>query len=161
METGQSSQLGQFVIYKKEKEDMTFFLGTRYMNWHCIVSREQKKYGERNCKKGIPIHSLIDSAIRHLSCYLRGMDDEPHLRAAMWNIAFAIWIEKKKPEMQLELQGELKSLMNQLKELGVNNLEEAEEMIHQMEKDLEKMRESIEEQIEQIEELMEGGEEDD
>jgi hypothetical protein len=58
------------------------------------------KYGERNCEKGIPIHSLIDSAIRHLSCYMRGMKDEPHLRAAMWNIAFAIWTEKKKPEMQ-------------------------------------------------------------
>ncbi|WP_333638537.1 dATP/dGTP diphosphohydrolase domain-containing protein [Tissierella praeacuta] len=58
------------------------------------------KYGERNCEKGIPIHSLIDSAIRHLSCYMRGMKDEPHLRAAMWNIAFAIWTEKNKPEMQ-------------------------------------------------------------
>jgi len=58
------------------------------------------KYGERNCEKGIPIHSLIDSAIRHLSCYMQGMKDEPHLRAAMWNIAFAIWMEKKKPEMQ-------------------------------------------------------------
>jgi hypothetical protein len=28
------------------------------------------------------------------------MDDEPHLRAALWNIAFAIWMEIKKPEMQ-------------------------------------------------------------
>ena len=58
------------------------------------------KYGERNCEKGIPIHSLIDSATRHLSCYLRGMNDEPHLRAAMWNIAFAIYMEKHHPEMQ-------------------------------------------------------------
>lgn len=58
------------------------------------------KYGERNCEKGIPIHSLIDSAFRHLSCYMRGMKDEPHLRAALWNIAFAIWMEKNKPEMQ-------------------------------------------------------------
>lgn len=58
------------------------------------------KYGERNVERGIPIHSLIDSAIRHLSCYLRGMKDEPHLRAALWNIAFAIWTEKKLPEMQ-------------------------------------------------------------
>ena len=69
-------------------------------------------------------------------------------------------LEEKKAK-RLELQGELKSLMNQLKELGVNSLEEAEEMIHQMEKDLVKMRESIEEQIEQIEGLMEGEEEDD
>jgi len=58
------------------------------------------KYGERNCEKGIPIHSLIDSAIRHLSCYSRGMKDEPHLRAALWNISFAIWTEIKHPEMQ-------------------------------------------------------------
>ena len=29
------------------------------------------KYGERNCEKGIPMHSLIDSSIRHLSCYMR------------------------------------------------------------------------------------------
>lgn len=58
------------------------------------------KYGERNCEKGIPIHSLIDSAFRHLSRYMQGHRDEPHLRAAMWNIAFAIWMEQKKPEMQ-------------------------------------------------------------
>ena len=58
------------------------------------------KYCERNCEKGIPIHSLVDSGIRHLSCYLRGMKDEPHLRAALWNIAFAIWMEKNRPDMQ-------------------------------------------------------------
>lgn len=65
---------------------------------HCEAGAE--KYGERNCEKGIPIHSLIDSAIRHLSCYLRGMKDEPHLRAAAWNILFAIWMEIRHPEMQ-------------------------------------------------------------
>lgn len=43
------------------------------------------KYGERNCEKGIPIHSLIDSAFRHLAKYMMGMKDEPHLRAACWN----------------------------------------------------------------------------
>ena len=68
-------------------------------------------------------------------------------------------LEEKKAK-RLELQGELKSLMNQLEELGVNSLEEAEEMIHQMEKELGEIKESIEEQIEQIEGLMEGREED-
>jgi len=58
------------------------------------------KYGERNCYKGIPIHSFIDSAFRHLSSYCRGMDNEKHLRAAMWNVAMAIYMEKKMPEMQ-------------------------------------------------------------
>jgi hypothetical protein len=65
---------------------------------HC--EEGAKNYGERNCEKGIPMQSLLDSAIRHLSCYMRGMRDEPHLRAAMWNVAFAIWTEKNKPEMQ-------------------------------------------------------------
>ena len=58
------------------------------------------KYGERNCERGIPIHSLIDSALRHLSLYMQGQDDEPHLRAAAWNILFALWTERRRPEMQ-------------------------------------------------------------
>lgn len=65
---------------------------------HCEVGA--LKYGERNCEKGIPISSLIDSAFRHLSKYMQGADDEPHLRAALWNIAFAIWTEKERPDMQ-------------------------------------------------------------
>ena len=42
------------------------------------------KYGERNCEKGIPIHSLIDSAFRHLAKYMMGMKDErfPKIKAA-------------------------------------------------------------------------------
>ncbi len=65
---------------------------------HC--EEGAKKYGERNVEKGIPIHSFIDSAIRHLSCYMRGMDEEPHLRAAAWNVLFAIWTEINRPELQ-------------------------------------------------------------
>lgn len=58
------------------------------------------KYGERNCEKGIPVSSLIDSAFRHLSKYMQGMRDEEHLAAALWNIAFAVYHEKVTPEMQ-------------------------------------------------------------
>ena len=65
---------------------------------HC--EEGAKAHGERNCEKGIPMHSLIDSAIRHLSSYMRGMTDEPHLRAAFWNIGFALYTEKNKPELQ-------------------------------------------------------------
>lgn len=65
---------------------------------HC--EEGAKKYGERNCEKGIPIHSLIDSAFRHLAKYTIGMDDEPHLRAAAWNILFALYMEQVRPEMQ-------------------------------------------------------------
>lgn len=58
------------------------------------------KYGERNIDKGAPQHSLIDSAIRHLAKYLMGWDDEPHLRAAWWNISWALEQEVVRPDMQ-------------------------------------------------------------
>lgn len=65
---------------------------------HC--EEGAKKYGERNCEKGIPIHSLLDSGIRHLAKYMMGFKDEPHLRAAAWNILYALYMEEKHPEMQ-------------------------------------------------------------
>lgn len=58
------------------------------------------KYGEHNVDKGIPIHSLVDSACRHLAKYIEGMDDEPHLRAAAWNILWALQEDVKRPDMQ-------------------------------------------------------------
>lgn len=58
------------------------------------------KYDERNWEKGIPIHSYIDSALRHLMKYLDGMTDEDHLCAATWNCMCAMWTEEKKPELQ-------------------------------------------------------------
>lgn len=57
------------------------------------------KYGERNVDKGIPQHSLVDSAIRHLVKYIHGEADEPHLRAAAWNILWALEQETTHPEM--------------------------------------------------------------
>ena len=59
-----------------------------------------KKYGDRNWEKGIPIHSFIDSAIRHLMKYLDGQKDEDHLCAAAWNCICAMWTEEKHPELQ-------------------------------------------------------------
>lgn len=58
------------------------------------------KYGEHNWQKGIPIHSYIDSSIRHLMNYLDGQVDEDHLCAAAWNLVCAMWTEEKIPEMQ-------------------------------------------------------------
>lgn len=56
------------------------------------------KYGEHNVDKGIPTHSLLDSAIRHAAKYLEGWTDEPHLVAAAWNLLWAIEMEIKHPE---------------------------------------------------------------
>lgn len=49
------------------------------------------KYGERNWEKGIPLHSFIDSAVRHLLKHIDGCTDERHDRAFVWNILGALW----------------------------------------------------------------------
>lgn len=73
--------------------------------WYAVIELSKhcedgaKKYGERNVDKGIPQHSLIDSAFRHLAKYTQGETDEPHLRAAAWNIMWALQQTVTKPEM--------------------------------------------------------------
>lgn len=60
----------------------------------------QPHYPERNWEKGLPIHSMMDSAFRHLAKYVDGWDDEDHLCAAATNLLMAMWMEEKMPEMQ-------------------------------------------------------------
>jgi hypothetical protein len=64
---------------------------------HC--ERGAVKYGEHNVDKGIPVHSFIDSAFRHLAKHVDGQADEPHLLAAAWNLLWAIQMEQKHPEL--------------------------------------------------------------
>lgn len=64
---------------------------------HC--ERGALHYGERNVDKGIPQHSLIDSACRHLSQYIQGDAEDHHLVAAFWNIAWALEQELKRQEL--------------------------------------------------------------
>lgn len=64
---------------------------------HC--EEGAKKYGEHNVDKGIPQHSLCDSAMRHLVKYMRGDSDENHLRAACWNLMWALEQSVNKPEL--------------------------------------------------------------
>lgn len=46
------------------------------------------------------MHSMLDSAIRHLMKYMDGWQDEDHLCAAATNLLMAMWTEEKHPEMQ-------------------------------------------------------------
>ena len=57
-------------------------------------------YGERNWEKGQPIGRYMDSALRHLFCYLDGKSDEDHLAAVAWNVLCAMQTEMLKPELQ-------------------------------------------------------------
>ena len=58
-----------------------------------------KKYKERNWEQGIPLHSFIDSAVRHYLEYKSGYVDERHDRAFYWNLLGALWTQENKPEM--------------------------------------------------------------
>ena len=49
------------------------------------------EHGEYNFMLGIPNSSLYDSAMRHINQAKAGLDDEPHLAAALTNIAFLIY----------------------------------------------------------------------
>jgi len=57
-------------------------------------------YPERNWEQGLPMHSMIDSAFRHLAKYVEGMTDEDHLCAAATNLLMAMWTEENRPNMQ-------------------------------------------------------------
>lgn len=58
------------------------------------------KYAERNWEKGLPIHSFIDSAIRHLCKEILGWLDEPHLIACVWNVVGALYTLETYPWLQ-------------------------------------------------------------
>lgn len=58
-----------------------------------------KKYGEHNWELGIPLHSFIDSGVRHLLKVERGDTDENHARAFLWNMLGALWTLENRPNM--------------------------------------------------------------
>lgn len=77
----------------KGRFDLLPWMGIWSVAKHC--ENGAKKYGERNIDKGAPQHSLVDSAFRHLAKYTMGWDDEEHLRAAAWNILWALDQEER------------------------------------------------------------------
>lgn len=58
-----------------------------------------EKYGEHNWTKGIPVHSFVDSGLRHLFKCIRGDVDERHDIAFVWNMLGAEWTASKLPEL--------------------------------------------------------------
>ena len=81
-----------------------------------------KKYGGhngRNWELGIPCHSFVDSAFRHLVKYMDGYTDEDHLIAAIWNLCGLAWTEEKKPEM-MDIPARLEAMKD--KGIGLKEL---------------------------------------
>lgn len=81
----------------KGRMDLLPWYGIMEVSKHC--EEGALKYGEHNVDKGIPLHSLLDSASRHLAKYMVGMDDEDHLRAACWNLLWALNQRTTHPEL--------------------------------------------------------------
>lgn len=63
------------------------------------------KYGDRNWERGIPIHTFLNSAMRHLAQVIDGKNDENHLIASIWNLFCAyqtiLWIQAGKLPKEL------------------------------------------------------------
>ena len=55
----------------KGRMDLLPWYGIMEVSKHC--EEGALKYGEHNVDKGIPLHSLLDSASRHLAKYMVGM----------------------------------------------------------------------------------------
>lgn len=81
----------------KGRMDLLPWYGIMEVSKHCEEGAE--KYGEHNVDKGIPLHSLLDSASRHLAKVMCGETDEDHLRAAAWNILWALNQRTTHPEL--------------------------------------------------------------
>lgn len=88
----------------KGRMDLLPWYGIMEVSKHC--EEGALKYGEHNVDKGIPLHSLLDSASRHLAKYMVGMDDEDHLRAACWNLLWALNQRETHPELDDRLRNQ-------------------------------------------------------
>ena len=89
----------------KGRMDLLPWYGIMEVSKHC--EEGALKYGKHNVDKGIPLHSLLDSAARHLAKYMVGMDDEDHLRAACWNLLWALNQRQTHPELDDRFLGEV------------------------------------------------------
>lgn len=85
------------IQHGKGRMDLLPWYGIMEVSKHCEEGAE--KYGEHNVDKGIPLHSLCDSAARHLAKFIAGEMDEDHLRAATWNLLWALNQRTTHPEL--------------------------------------------------------------
>ena len=74
----------------KGRFDLLSPIALRELALHCEHGAEH--YGDRNWEKGMPVCRILDSALRHINQYREGRRDEPHLRAALWNLMAAVHV---------------------------------------------------------------------
>lgn len=57
------------------------------------------KYGDWNWERGMPVHDLLNHALRHIYCYLAGDRTDDHLGHAAWNLLAAVHSDALWPEL--------------------------------------------------------------
>lgn len=57
------------------------------------------KYGDWNWEKGMPVHDLLNHALRHVYRHLAGDRSEPHLAHAAWGLLAAIHSDELWPHL--------------------------------------------------------------
>lgn len=81
----------------KGRMDLLPWAAIMEVSKHC--EKGAAKYGEHNVDRGIPLHSFLDSAARHLAKFVDGWTDEDHLTAVAWNILWAMQTRMKHPNL--------------------------------------------------------------
>ena len=97
METGHDKEL--YLAIRAFNERQGWSTAISLLEVSCQYEEGALKYGERNWEKGIPLHSYIDSGVRHFLKHIDGWKDESHGRAFIWNMLGAIWTLKHHPEL--------------------------------------------------------------
>ena len=107
--------------------DLLPWYGIMEVSKHCEEGAD--KYGEHNVDKGIPLHSLCDSAARHLAKFIAGETDEDHLRAACWNLLWALQQRKTHPELDdlyshKEIRDKVRDIMEEFRQANEETISE-------------------------------------
>ena len=123
--------IGRFIYDTREDflyDALNTFIRNEYVSVYKAIMRVSihyengaNKYEERNWEKGIPLHSYIDSAVRHLTKLYDGQIDEPHDAAFVWNILGALWTLDNKQEM-IDLPPNTKRCVNVCGIENTNNI---------------------------------------
>lgn len=89
----------EFAIQYALQEMFNNDYNTAYLEVSQHYAEGAKKYSDRNMEKGLPWHSMVDSALRHYTKWRRGDKDEPHARAVIWNLLTLLYMIDNKPEL--------------------------------------------------------------
>lgn len=106
LNTGESKSIDEMTNFKTGAVRDTGGKGRMDLLPMCALIRVSHRmedalthYPERNWEIGLPMHTMINSAFRHLAKYMDGQTDEDHLCAATTNLLMAMWTEEKRPDL--------------------------------------------------------------